>query len=629
MSDLALRTEQLVREARLRGLRPEPQMTVSEWSDRNRLLPASNAEPRPWRTDRVPYLREIMDAASTGSRIERIAFMKGAQIGATEAGLNAIGYWIDHAPGLILGVWPSIDMVRRNSKTRIDPLIEDTPAISGKIAPPRSRDSGNTVALKEFPGGALILTGANSATGLRSTAARYLLLDEVDAFPHDVGDEGDPVALAIQRTVTFAGRRKILMISTPTIAGVSRIEKAYLESDQRRFYVPCPQCGTHQTLKWSGVAWPEGQPSKAHYVCQNGCVIEERDKPEMLRRGEWRATAEGDGRTAGFHLSALYSPFEPWSEIAADFLASKRDPERLKTWTNLKLGEAFEDRDTAPLSAESIALRAEEPDTPWFDLLPDGVALITAGVDVQDDRLELEVVGWGIGEESWSLDYQIIAGDTSKPGVWDALDRHLLRRFRHLRDVPELPIAATAIDSGGHRTGEVMSFSAARLNRRVWAIKGRGGSGVPPWPRRPPKARRASVAPIHIVGVDNLKHTLMGRLRMEEGVGPGVVHVPVTRDHDWFAGLVAERAVRKYVKGVARLEWIHDRGVRNEPLDCRVYAMAALAGLRAHGADLRLLCEQISGKKLRLPSDSDRTSAPANSQRTRNRVPSRWMTDKS
>ena len=236
------------------------------------------------------------------------------------------------------------------------------------------------------------MTGANSATGLRSTPARYLVLDEVDAFPADADEEGDPVALAIQRTVTFRGRRKILLISTPTIAGVSRIEAAYAESDRRKFYVPCPHCGAFQTLQWSGVKWPEGKPRAAFYACREcGGVIEERDKPAMLAAGEWRATAEGDGLTVGYHLSALYSPFESWGEIAADFLACKRDPVRLKSWVNLKLGEAFEDRDTAPLAADTLMGRCED----WGDLLPAGVALITAGVDTQDDRLEAEVVGWG------------------------------------------------------------------------------------------------------------------------------------------------------------------------------------------------------------------------------------------
>ena len=258
-----------------------------------------------------PYLREIMDALSVSSPVERVVLMKGAQTGGTEAGLNAIGYWIAHAPGLILTVWPSIEMVRRNSRTRIDPLIDGTAVLRRKVAPSRSKDPGNTVALKEFPGGALVMTGGNSATGLRSTAARYLVLDEVDGFPADADGEGDPVALAVQRTVTFRGRRKIFLISTPTIAGSSRIEKAFLESDQRRYFVPSPPCGTFQVLKRAGVRWPEGEPRAAYYVCEAcGGVIEERDKLALLAAGEWRPTAPGDGATVGFHLPALASPFE-------------------------------------------------------------------------------------------------------------------------------------------------------------------------------------------------------------------------------------------------------------------------------------------------------------------------------
>ncbi|MDR6955235.1 phage terminase large subunit GpA-like protein [Ancylobacter sp. 3268] len=587
MTDLADLTAELVDEAWRRGLRPELQLTVTEWADANRILPGTNAEPGPWRTSRVPYLKAIQDCLSTSSPIERVVLMKGAQTGGTEAGLNAIGYWIAHAPGLVLAVRPSIDMVRRNSRTRIDPLIDGTPALRSRMAPARAKDPGNTVGLKEFPGGALVMTGANSATGLRSTPARYLVLDEVDAFPADADGEGDPVALAVQRTVTFRGRRKIFLISTPTEAGVSRIEKAYAESDQRRYFVPCPHCGTHQVLVWRGVTWPEGEPRKAFYACDAcGGIMEEADKPAMLAKGEWRATVEGDGLTAGFHLSALYSPFESWGEIAADFVASKRDPARLKSWTNLKLGEPYEDRDMAPLAPDTLQQRGVACDTPWTELLPDGVAIVTAGVDTQDDRIEVEFVGWGRGEASWSLDYEILHGDTSRTGVWEALDRLLLRRFRHPRAIPDLPVLAVAIDSGGHRTDMVMKFSAERLNRRVWAIKGRGGPGVPPWPKRPPKLRIANLAPVHIVGVDTLKHGLLSRLRIEDG-GAGACHWPVDRDYLWFTGLVAERPVRRYTKGIARIEWVPDPGVRNEPLDCRVYATAALHGLYAAGMSLQ------------------------------------------
>lgn len=583
MNEMALETFRLVDEAWRRGLTPEPQMTVSEWADRFRVLPPESAEPGPWRTSRLPYLREIQDCLSIASPIERVVVMKGAQTGGTEAGLNSVGYWMHAAPGSIMIVWPSLSLVRRNSRTRIDPLIALTPALKAKVAPRRSRDSDNTIDTKLFNGGQLLMVGANAAADLRSTAVRYLFLDEVDAFPVDVEEEGDPVALAIQRTVSYRGRRKILMVSTPTIAGVSRIEKAYAESDQRKFYVPCLHCGAHQVMTWSNVRWPEGEPRKATLVCEFcGVLIDEREKPAMLAAGEWRATAPGDGRTAGFHLPSLLSAFEPWGEIAADFLASKSDPTRLKSWVNLKLGEAFEDRDTAPLAADLLAARSE----PFGGELPEGVAVITAGVDTQDDRLEVEFVGWGRGEESWSLDYRIIHGDPAKPETWEALDKMLLRRWRHPKAVPDLHVAAVAIDSGGHRTGQVVAFSAARLNRRVWAIKGRGGPGVPPWPRRPPKPKRQGIAPVHIVGVDAVKSTLMARLRLDEMNGPGVAHFPDDRDHQWFAGLLAERAVRKWRRGVARIEWVPDPSIRNEPLDCRVYATAALAGLAAAGFNL-------------------------------------------
>lgn len=267
------------------------------------------------RTDRTPYLRDVMDALSASSPVERVVFMKGAQLGATEAGLNWVGYVIANAPGLMLYVMPTTESARRNVRTRIDPLIDSTPAVRDRVTKARSRDPGNTATLKSFAGGQIAFVGANSAVGLRSTPARYLFLDEVDGFPHDADGEGDPVALAIQRSVTFRGRRKVFMVSTPTVEGASRIAKAYAESDQRRFFVPCPHCGAYQDLRWPQVRWDQDHRGGAWYQCEHcGDPIYERHKPAMLAQGEWRATAAGDGRTAGFHLSALYSPFETWSE---------------------------------------------------------------------------------------------------------------------------------------------------------------------------------------------------------------------------------------------------------------------------------------------------------------------------
>lgn len=608
---LEAETIELIDAAWRRGLAPEPQMTVSAWADAHRMLPTMNAEPGPWRTSRVPYLREIMDCLSTASPVERVVFMKGAQTGGTEAALNAVGYWIAHAPGIILCVWPSLDMVRRNSRTRIEPLIDGTPALRAKIAPARAKDPGNTVSQKEFTGGALVMTGANSATGLRSLPARYLVLDEVDAFPADADGEGDPVALAIQRTVTFRGRRKIVLISTPTDAGASRIEKAYAESDQRRFFVPCPHCDAFQTLKWSGVTWPDGEPSRAFYACEEcGGVIDERDKPGMLAAGEWRKTAPGDGRTAGFHLSALYSPFESWAEIAVEFFAVKNDPLRLQPWTNTKLGEPFEDRDAEALDAAGLVARCED----WGDTLPDGVAAITAGVDVQNDRIALEIVGWGKGEESWSLAYEEIWGDPSKPELWRAVDAELLRAWRHPR-AGKMHVRAACVDSGGHHTQTVYRYAQERAARAIWAIKGRGGPGLPVWPRRPPRRQDKQFTP-YIVGVDAAKEIIVARLRLDPP-GPGACHFPAGRDLDFFRMLGAERRVRRYHKGVAVMQWRKDPGVRNEALDCRVYAFAALQGLVAAGLRLADEAARIADMPLIEVGDTPATKAAPRTIRSR------------
>ena len=578
MNDICHETMIWADEIWRKGLAPERQMTVSEWADNNRQLPSTSAEPGLWRTSRVPYLREIMDCLSTASSVERIVFMAGAQIGKTEAGLNWIGYVIDHAPGIMLLVMPSLDMLKRNSRTRIDPLIAATPTLKQKVAPPKAREKGNSIALKSFIGGELVMTGANSPTGLRSTPVRYIFLDEVDGYPADAEGEGDPVELAIRRTATYKGRRKIYLCSTPTIAGVSRIEKAYEESDQRKYLVPCPECGGFQTIAWSRIKWPDGFPDDAFLQCEHcGFHIQEHHKPKMLEQGEWRATKEGDGRTAGFWLPGLYSPFESWAEMAAEFVTVKSDPPRLQTFINTRLGEPYEDRDAAPVEAERLMARAE----PLGNVLPEGVALITAGIDTQDDRLELEIVGWGKDDESWSLGFHVLWGDPANPDVWKELDQILATKWVHPREVPDLMISAAAIDSGGHRTPNVMSFCDARQTRRIWAIKGRGGPGLPAWPKRPPRPKKGNIAPLYVIGVDSIKHTLLARLRIEEP-GPGFCHFPVGRDYDFFRGLTAEKPVRKYKNGVAKIVWIPNPSVRNEPLDCRVYAIAALERVGFH-----------------------------------------------
>ncbi|MBA4225688.1 MAG: terminase [Hyphomonas sp.] len=600
------------------GLRPELQMSVSSWADAHRFLPSASAEPGPWSTDRVPYMREIMDCLSTGSPFERVVFQKGAQLGGTEAGLNWIGYIIHQAPGVALLVMPSIDVVRRNTRTRIDPLIQSSPVLAERVVAPRSRDPGNTATSKRFIGGELVMTGANAASALRSTPARYLFLDEVDGYPSDVEGEGDPVSLAVKRTATFAGKRKIFMVSTPTIRDFSRIEAAYLESDQRRYQVPCPHCGAMQTIEWARIKWPSGEPLKAYLECAHcGDPIGEHHKAAMLRAGEWIATGQGDGRTAGFLLSSLYSPFETWGEIAVEFLASRRDVSRLKTWTNTALAETWDDGQTR-LEPESLAARAEN----WGDALPDGIAVITAGVDVQDDRLEVELVGWGAGEESWSLDYIVIPGSPADAATWETLDGILGRRYTPPRNAPALSVRACCIDSGGHYTPTVLEFCAARSARRVWAIKGASGAGRPAWPRRPSRAKKGG-QPLFVIGVDGIKDVFYSRLAIDTA-GEGYVHFPTGREGEWLSQLTAERLHARWHKGRQIREWRKRAQDRNEALDCRVYAMAALEGLKSLGLRLNDEARLLLDAPLRGPSDPITSESPT-AQQKRSVITSRWM----
>lgn len=562
------------------AFRPEPTLLVSEWADKHRILPPTAAEPGKWRTSRVPYMREIMDALSTGSPFERVVLMKGAQVAATECGNNWLGYVIQHAPGTTLCVLPSLDDVKKNVATRIDPLIASSPVLSALVAKPTGRRAANSMFRKEFPGGFLVFTGATSPKGLRSTPARYLFLDEVDGYPGDAGKEGDPVALAEQRTVTFRGRRKIFLCSTPTVKGLSRIERAYLESDQRVYEVPCQQCGTFSRIVWADIRWPEGQRHRACWVCPEcGRPHEEHEKPALLAAGRWRATV-GNGRTAGFHLSALYSPFETWGDIAVQHGHAKGDPAAMQAWTNLKLGEPFEDVAGETITADGVAARAES----WGDLLPAGAVLLTAGVDTQDDRLEVEVVAWGAGEESWSILHHVIPGDPADRAVWLALDELLQRTWPHALAVPDMAISAVCIDTGGHHTQAAYNFVRDKQARRVWAVKGHNVPGKQIWPRKPSRKNKGRI-PLYLIGVHAAKEVIFSRLKIKEP-GPGFMHFPMDRPVQYFEQLTAEKMVTKWERGRPRRLFVNPNKARNEALDLRVYAYAALHGSVALGFDL-------------------------------------------
>ena len=562
------------------GLRPEPPLTVSEWADQHRMLSSkASAEPGRWRTGRTPYLREPMDELSTTSNVQRVVMMFASQTGKTESGSNWLGYVIDHAPGPMLLVQPTVEMAKRLSKQRLESLVTETPTLAAKIAPARSRDSGNTMFAKEFPGGMMLLTGSNSAVGLRSTPCRYIFMDEVDAFPADVDGEGDPVSLAEKRATTFA-RRKILLTSTPTVKDFSRIEAEYLRSDQRRFYVPCPCCGEMQWLKWPRIKWENNDPSTVVYECEAcGERFAEIHKPAMLRQGEWRATAPSDGKTAGFQLSGLYSPLGwlSWADMVDDFLRAKGDGPMLKTFVNTRLAETWEEDYASKVSADGLMAKRLPYEA---GVCPDGVLLLTAGVDVQDNRLAVSVWGWGEGETGWLVWHQELMGDPTQTEVWGQLDQVLATAWA-TEGGKELKVTQMAIDSGGHCTHEVYNYVRDRVRQGVVAIKGsskRGSAAVSKgnkvdvnWKGR--IVKRGVV--LYSVGSDTIKTTLFGRMRHNED-GPGGLRFGMAADEEYFKQLTAEKQTLRYLKGFPVREWVKKPSMRNESLDCAVYAYAAL-----------------------------------------------------
>jgi phage terminase large subunit GpA-like protein len=578
--------EEIYSAAATAGARPDPLLTISQWADKYRTLSQrASAEPGPWRTDRTPYLREIMDCLSPASPIERTVFMKGAQIGGTECGNNWIGYVIHQAQGPMMAVQPTVEMAKRNSKQRIDPLIEESEVLRKLVRDPRSRDSSNTVLSKEFPGGVLVMTGANSAVGLRSMAARYLFLDEVDGYPGDVDGEGDPINLALARTRTFS-RRKVFLVSTPKITGMSRIEAAYEESDKRLYFVPCPTCREFQVLKFPQLRWPKGGPEEAVYVCAHcGQEIHNHQKQWMLPRGAWRATAKGDGKTAGFHLSSLYSPvgWFSWGEAAKQFEQAQKNPSLLQVFVNTVLGDTWTLLGEAP-DWKKLYDRREQYK---IGLVPRGGIFITAGADVQRDRIEVEVVAWGRGKVSWSIDYRVFEGDTARTQVWEKLTGLLNETFTTTNNL-ELPIIQMAVDSG-YATNEVYEW-ARRQGNRVLVVKGDSrapaiiGSASPieVGPLGVKLKRGVKVWPVNS---GMAKEELYRWLRLErptdedleQGVPfpPGYCHFP-RYSEEYFRQVTAEQLVAKLVKGYRKLEWQKMRE-RNEALDCRVYARAAAA----------------------------------------------------
>ena len=576
---------------------PPPSQTISEWAEMNGVLTAeSSSEPGRWTA--IPYQVAMMDACCH-PEIERVTVMKSARVGYTKVLGHVIGYHVHQDPCSMLVVQPTIDDAEGWSKEELQPTIEQTDVLRNLIAPPRARDSGNTILRKKYPGGILHVVGANSARGFRRITVRLVLFDEIDGYPASAGNEGDQEKLGEKRAET-AWNRLILKGSTPTEAGISRIERAWKQSSQGHYLLTCPNCGGEHVRRFSKPDKPliiRDEPIAAAWLDMEARAwacpacdarVDQRHHRTLIEGGRWFGEHWSWSRDSGFvlepgfdghigmHIWAGYgySPNSTPAKLAREFLSVKDDPEQLKTFVNTVLGEPWEERGEQ-LDSDVLMARREV----YGAEVPDDVVALTCGVDVQGDRLELEVVGWGIGEESWSIDYQVIVGDPVEDVAWaDLLDVWQQGTWARA-DGSTLRLSAMCVDSG-YLPRRVYNFVRKSQSMHVWPIKGRAGA----YPiiedrsqrdRRRAKRKKSGAAP-ELIGVDEAKSILMRRLRNIAKPGPGYCHFPDDRHQEWFAQLTGERLVTRYPrKGRAVREWIKMHPAV-EALDCRVYAHAAL-----------------------------------------------------
>lgn len=567
----------LVRTA-LEALRPPPDLRPSVWAERSVYVPIGNAIPGLIRFENAPYQREPLDMTADPS-CRRITLMWGAQVGKTMVMLCAQGYRIGQDPTSQIMMQPSQGDLQTWLETKFNPLAEANASIKSKLAKPRGRDGVNNQLMKSYPGGFMMFSWAGSPRTMRGRSAPFIVCDEVDGY--DRTSEGHPVSLLWKRAATFRDRRKLVESSTPTVKGASYIESSFEAGDRRYFHVPCAHCGDLQRLEWSRVDWQKDEdgrsmPETAGYVC-SGCGVKWTDSERVwaIRNAEalgggWVAERPFHGH-ASYHLSELYSCMTTLADIVQSFLDAKAAND-LQTFVNTSLAETWEEEGDS-VDAGALMARAETFAAP----VPGGAGVLTAGIDMQEDRLEVEVVGWGLGEESWSVAHRVLWGNPLEAEVWQDLDDLLAETWTHETGA-QLGITAACLDTGGSGglTQSAYDYVKKRRSSRLFAIKGAGGWGRPivSAPSRKRSGYRARKIDLFSVGVDEAKLVVMRRFQLS-AEGPGYCHVPADRDAEWFAQATAETLRRRYVKGFPILEW-HATRPRNEALDCRVYALAAL-----------------------------------------------------
>lgn len=599
---------------------PPPELRVSEFCDQELVVASGPYAGTRWQTDFAPYQRGILDAFSEPG-VEYVVCRTSSQVGKTSIAVGELAFHIAHDPCPALVVEPTVEpMARDFAKNRLEPIIEASPILRRTVSKKRSRDSSNTILAKSFRGGFLAIGGANSAASLAARSVRLLLLDEIDRYPPELPGEGSTIKIALKRTQAFRGRRRVMLLSTPTLKDAP-IDSWFKRGDQRRYYVPCPDCGHMHPFEWRNVRWEEGDAATARLHCP-ACDygIDEAERVSILDRNkgaEWRPEARARRpNIVSFHLWEAYSPFSSLYEIVDSFLDARRaqkagDAAEMHTWQNTTLAEPIEPQEGEGLEPHIVLQRAE----PFEMAAPGPVAALTVGVDTQDDRLEALVIGWGPGEESWVVDRQRLPGDPEHAGVWALLDELLAKSYPHPSG-RRLEILACCIDSAGHKTTKVYEWVRNKVGmaRRVFATIGR--TGQKPIVSAPsPRHWGTNPRPVDLytIGVDAAKALIMGRLALQEQ-GPGYIHVPQAdwADEDFAQQLTAERLVTRYSKGVPIQEWrLVKPGQRNEALDCFVLALAAL---RLSRVDLALMAKKLTrpaqqeapkARRRRAPSDLD------------------------
>ena len=599
-------------------LAPPPTLTVSEWADAHRMVPSYSAEAGQWVTARTPYLREPMDSFSEIG-VNRVVFKKCARIGATEAGLNIVGYFIDQDPSAIMIVQPTADDAKDFSKEQLGPTITETPVLHAKVSD-AVKDAKNTITKKVFPGGSVKLGGANSPRFFRRITARVIVLEEVNGYGKSktAKGEGDQIKLAEKRAETHGYRAKVYINSTPTTKGECRISQEFAKSDQRYYHVPCPHCGHAQRLVWERLRYKDLPAPQ--YQCA-GCdqLIDESDKDAMVAHGTWVATVP-QHTTRGYHLNALYSPFVRWSKLVEEWIDAQGDSEALQVFTNTALGEEWEDREAediqSALKMRALRYDGRTGDEPFAFHVPRGACLLACGVDKQPGELHYVVRAIGPNEQSWLIEWGILRGDTSRPEVWAQLDDlRLNRRWKH-ENGADMAIRCMGVDSGDD-PDPVYVWTRSRLADYVFALKGGSDPSAEMLPKKWTKTRQKSR--LYVCNTGTVKKRILRRIAMAAPVpyaldaGPNFFHVNDRANAEYLAEIFSQRMEKYESRGRSYWLLVKRGGARDEKLDCEVYAYLAYLLGPVPGAGMQAEWERVmaDGEKAKAAPVAEPEPKPA------------------